>query len=317
MSIIRSVRAGLTLAALLATCTAAAAQETLKVAIGQRGTFENSVSELGQDAGIFKKHGLNLEILYTQGGGETQQAVISGSVDIGVGVGTHGVLGAFSKGAPVRILGASITGANDLFWYVRPDSPIKSLKDADGKTVAFSTTGSSTHSVVLAFQKHFAPTLKPVATGSPPSTFTQVMSGQIDVGWATPSFGAGQADKIRPLARGGDVPEFRDQTVRVLIANAGALERRKDAFVRYMRAYRETLDWLYADPAAIKAAAPWTGLSEAAVTRVRDEFYPKDSILPDRVSGFDKIMADAVAFKFLAAPLSKEQLDTLIQIPAK
>ena len=33
--------------------------------------------ELGQQAGIFKKHGLVLEILYTQGGGETQQAVIS------------------------------------------------------------------------------------------------------------------------------------------------------------------------------------------------------------------------------------------------
>jgi NitT/TauT family transport system substrate-binding protein len=70
------------------------AQDKLKVAVGQRGVWENAVSELGQDAGIFKKHGLQLEVLYTQGGGETQQAVISGSVDIGIGVGTHGVMGA-------------------------------------------------------------------------------------------------------------------------------------------------------------------------------------------------------------------------------
>ena len=65
----------------------AAAQDVLKVAIGQRGAWENSSAELGQNQGIFKKHGLNLEILYTQGSGETMQAVISGSVDIGVGIG--------------------------------------------------------------------------------------------------------------------------------------------------------------------------------------------------------------------------------------
>src|SRR5262245_34147209 len=116
--------------AFLAAAQAASAQETLKLAIGQRGNWDTSVSELGQRAGIFKKHGLELEILYTQGGGETQQAVISGSVDIGVGAGIMGVLGAFSKGAPVRVIGAVVKGGADVFWYVKAQSPIKSLKDA-------------------------------------------------------------------------------------------------------------------------------------------------------------------------------------------
>ena len=40
----------------------AAADDNLKIAIGQRGGWEQCVSELGQNAGIFKKHGLNLEI---------------------------------------------------------------------------------------------------------------------------------------------------------------------------------------------------------------------------------------------------------------
>ena len=75
---------------------AAHAQDALKLAVGQRGNWENAMPELGQKAGIFKKHGLELEILYTQGGGETQQAVISGSVDIGIGVGTGGAMGAFA-----------------------------------------------------------------------------------------------------------------------------------------------------------------------------------------------------------------------------
>ena len=84
------------------------------------------MSELGKDAGFFAKHGVDLEILYTEGGGQTQQAVISGSVDIGIGVGTYGVMGAFAKGAPLRIIGNSMTGAHDLYWYVKADSPVKS-----------------------------------------------------------------------------------------------------------------------------------------------------------------------------------------------
>ena len=100
-------------AALLA--TSAAAQDTLKLTIGQRGNWDTSVSEVGQRAGIFKKHGLTLDIVYTQGSGETQQPVVAGAVDIGVAVGVMGALSFFAKGAPVRIIGAETTGAGDLY----------------------------------------------------------------------------------------------------------------------------------------------------------------------------------------------------------
>src|SRR2546423_7517240 len=81
----------------------AAAEDTVKLAAGQRGNWDTSVSEIGQRAGIFKKHGLTLEIVYTQGAGETQQTVISGTVDLGIPAGVIGVLSAYSKGAPVRV----------------------------------------------------------------------------------------------------------------------------------------------------------------------------------------------------------------------
>ena len=293
------------------------AADTLKLAIGQRGNWENAAPELGQKAGIFKKHGLGLDIIYTQGGGETQQAVISGSVDIGIGVGTGGAMGAFAKGAPLRVIAASVTGAHDLYWYVPADSPIKTLKDADGKTIAYSTRGSSTNSIVLGFLKQFDVAAKPVATGSPASTFTQTMSGQIDVGWSSPPFGvdALQEGKIRVVARGSDLDSTRDQTVRVQIANADVLEKRRDAIARFVQAWRETLDWMYSDPAAIKAYAEWVNIPEERARRVRDEFYPKKNLSPDQISGLDKAMAQAVEQKLLAAPLTATQLDEFIQVP--
>ena len=298
---------------------AARAEDTLKLAVGQRGNWEQSPSELGQDAGIFKKHGLVLDILYTEGGGQTQQAVISGSVDIGIGVGTYGVFGAFAKGAPLRIIGGATTGANDLYFYVPATSPIKSLRDLDGKTVAYSTTGSSTNLVVLGIAKQFNVNLRATSTGSPPGTFTQVMSDQVDVGWASPPFGVkdATAGRIRIIGRGGDVPIFADQTVRVMITSTADLDRKRDAIARFMQGYRETLDWMYSDPAALDAYAKLAGTDAALAKQVRDEFYPKANLDPDRITGIDALMKDAVEFKFLNAPLPPDRLKVLIQPLAK
>jgi len=306
-------------ALLTAVLSPAHAQDTLKIAVGQRGNWDTSVSEVGQRAGIFKKHNLVLEILYTQGGGETQQVVISGSVDIGVAAGIMGVLSASSKGAPVRVIGAETTGAADLFWYSAANSPIKSLKDTDGKTIAYSTNGSSTHGIVTAFMKQFDLKAKPVATGGPPATLTQVMSGQIDVGWSAPPFGLQQLDegKVRIVVSGNDATAFKSQTVRLLITNVQALQSKKALIDRYMKAYRETIDWMYSDPAALKVYAEFVGISEPIAKRTRDGFFPKEAINPDRIVGLDTIVNDAVTFKYTAAPLTKDQLSELIQIPPR
>src|SRR5262249_6405632 len=154
--------------ATMATGSAVFAEDTLKLTVGQRGLWDTSISDVGQRAGIFKKHGVTLEILYTQGSGETQQAVFAGSVDIGGRLGVMGRLAGYSKGAPVRIIGNEITGAGDVYWYVKSESSIKTIKDFDGKTVAFSTVGASTHGVVTAFIKQYGLTAaKPTQTGGP------------------------------------------------------------------------------------------------------------------------------------------------------
>ena len=241
--------------------------------------------------------------------------MISGSVDLGIGVGTYGVMGAFSKGAPVRILGATMTGYYE-FWYVPATSPLKTMKDAEGKTMAYSTTGSSTQVMVMALAKMAGVTVKPTATGSPPPTFTQVMSGQVDIGWTAPPLmlDALETGRIRVLAKGDEVPEFRNQPVRVILANAGSLEKNRDAMARYMAAYRETIEWLWSSPDAIKAYAKWAEVSDQIAIRTRDEFVQKDRANPDKMEGIADMNEDAVKLKFIPAPLTKEQLNILVQL---
>jgi len=294
----------------------AAAQDRIKLAIGARGNWETAAAELGQQAGFFGKRGLALDILYTQGSGETQQAVISGSVDIGVGLGTTSVMAAFLKGAPLRVIGNASTGSSE-FWYVPAASSIRSMKDAGGKTIGYSTAGSSSHIEVLGFIKQYSIEARPVATGGTASTFTQVMSGQVDIGWSSPPFGleAARDDKIRIVARGADLTNIRDQTIRLIVANSAFLKDRGDVAARFVQAYRDTIAWMYSDPAAVKAYAAFAGVPEPIAMTVRDEFYPREGLDPDRISGLDSVMADGVSFKYLPAPLPAEQLSQLIVIP--
>jgi len=79
-------RFGLTLAIAAATAALASppranADDLLKLTIGQRGNWDTAITQLGTKAGIFKKNGIELEMVYTSGSGETLQPVIGGAVD--------------------------------------------------------------------------------------------------------------------------------------------------------------------------------------------------------------------------------------------
>jgi NitT/TauT family transport system substrate-binding protein len=296
----------------------AAADEALKLTIGQRGNWDTAIAHLGTKAGIFKKHGLELELIYTSGSGETLQPVISGSVDLGLAVGTLGAMAAYAKGAPVRIIGAQATGAAD-YWYAKTTSPIKTLQDTAGKTLAYSTNGSSTHSIVRAFVNEFKLTAKPTPTGNPSTTLTAVMTDQVDVGWASPPFGLKEIDegKIRIVAKATDATLVRGQTIRVLVANADSLAKKKDAIDRFMQGYRETIEYMYGnDPRVMKDYAEFVGVPEPLAKKVRDDFFPKGLVRPDEIKGLESLMEEAVTLKFIPAPLTKEQQAELIQIQA-
>ena len=296
--------------------TPVSAVDKLKIAVGQREIWHGAPAALGERAGIFRKHDLDLDLLFTSGSGETMQATIAGSVDIGVAAGTFGVMGAYAKGAPIRIIGAESTG-EDAYWYVRAESPVKSMADMKGRTMAYSTNGSSTHANALAFVELYKVDAKLVATGGFPATFTMVMSGQIDAGWSAPPYAmeALRKGEIRVIVRSAELPLVKGHTVRVLIANKADLDGRPDVYRRFMRAYRETVDWMYASDEAPKIYAEFAKISIEDARRVREEFDPKEMLIPDRVLGLNDLVPDAVKFKYLSQPLTANQLDDLVQIP--
>lgn len=312
----RRALGGLALAGLLP--GRAHAADLVKVAVGQRGAWDTSVCAFGDRLGFFAEAGLTLELLFTDGGTETQQAVISGGTDCGVGAGMLAILGAAARNAPLRILSSNFRGASDTFWYARAGTGIASFKDAAGKTVAFSTNGSSSNLVsTRLLQLAGVTTAKGVPTGNPVATLTQVMSGQIDIGYSLPPIGFPdmEAGRLVFVGSGREVPEFRDQTVRCLIATPGFLDERRAVATRFLAAYHRTIEWMYADDRALDWFAEGARATRAQAERARAEFYPREAMRLGPPGNLELSMQQAIDLKRMPRPLTAEQQARLVPLP--
>ena len=299
-----------------ASSLAARADDTINVSAGQKGAWDEMVMQQGVDAGIFKKEHIDLNISYTAGGPDTIVAVATGGADMGFGIGTTAVIAAFAKGAPIKIASASFTGASDLFFYTKSDSPINAYKDITGKSIGFTRPGSSSYVAehILAEQENVQPTY--VATGEMAATLTQVMSGQVDVGWSVVPVNLDLVAKkqLKIIGHGSDAKALQNQTVRVNIANTKWLDAHRDAAVRFWRAYAATIDWMYKNPnISIANLARYNGITLDEAKGVLP-FYPQKALSLYPIASFDKSINDAVSFKFITKPLDADQQKAIFDI---
>jgi NitT/TauT family transport system substrate-binding protein len=308
------------IALIIASMTSSVQAEQLKVAISQKGFWDSSWVEFAEVAGFFKEAGLEIEPFYTEGGANTLTAVMSGSVDIGLSNGILGVIGAYVKNGdalPVRVISAEMTGANELFWWVKADSPIKSLKDAgEDKTVAFSSPGSSSNLILLTLLRQAGSKAKPVPTGGVPATYTQTMTGQIDIGWSVVPFALKDVNdgKIRIIARAREATELQNQTIRVNLANVESLKNKRAAIVKFMQAYNKAVDWAYTNPKAIDIFAQNMKVSRDIAKKAVDEFYPKSAVQIGAIRDLERSLKDALDYKFISSPKAPKDIAGLFEI---
>jgi NitT/TauT family transport system substrate-binding protein len=312
-----------TLAVLLAGTSASFAVEKLKVAIPQRGFWDSTWVEFGETAGFFKDAGLEVEVFYTEGGAQTIATVASGSVDIAMSNGILGAIGAYVKGGeatPYRIISAEMTGANELYWWVKADSPIKTLNDAgEGKTIAFSSPGSSSNLILLTLLKQYGSKAKPVPTGGVPGTYTQTMTGQIDIGWSVVPFALKDVNegKIRIVARSSEAKELANQTIRVNLASVNSLKNRREAITKFMQVIHKSIDWAYTNPQSIQIFAKNMKVTPEIAKQAVDGFFPKSAMQIGEIKDLDRSLQDALDFKFIAAPKTAQDIAGLFDIVYK
>jgi ABC-type nitrate/sulfonate/bicarbonate transport system substrate-binding protein len=120
----------------------AAAQELTKIRLAYSGTgISNYILELPRRQGIFRRNGLDAEIVYVGSGSLLLQALLAGSFDAALSQGSEAVLPKL-RGVDVRIV-ASIANHFNHVYLTHPS--ITSFKQLKGKRVAVSRFGSGSH----------------------------------------------------------------------------------------------------------------------------------------------------------------------------
>ena len=307
------------LIAAAATAVAAApalAADQVRCVISTKTIFEMDDAHVANENGHYKANNLDVSLIYGDGGASTLQTIITGSQDVTTGNGVLGVMSAFAKGAPVRIIGNSKRGTGDLFWYVPANSPIKSLKELkEGQELAYSRPGSSTHLTTLYLVKALGIKPKLVSVGGPPSSRTQVMSGQVATGWSAFPLNANliREGKIRIIGTGKLAADLEGATIRVVAANANWLDKNPDVAKRFMKALWAGHKELYTAPKVIERyAARW----KLNVEDVKDA--PKYSPLAETtfwpIGKKDLLNEIAVANKNLSKPLTEAEWNQLVKV---
>ena len=130
------------LASLAAAASAPAAFAETSLTVGKANATSDAIIpvNIGDELGIFKKHGLNLKIIDFGGGSKMAQAMAAGSIDIGDGAGTE--MAFTAKGGPMLAVCESTGPAPFLGVGVPWDSPVKTLDDLKGKKIGVSSPGS-------------------------------------------------------------------------------------------------------------------------------------------------------------------------------
>ncbi len=130
-------------ALLLAGGGAGHAEDQLRVGKPTPEAYDFALLQVGIEAGIFKKYDLDIETISLEGSAKLHQALIAGSIDVGMGAGTDFVF--IAKGAPEKGIAAMAGPPNNMALIVSAKGPIKTVADLKGKKVGVSTVGSLTY----------------------------------------------------------------------------------------------------------------------------------------------------------------------------
>jgi NitT/TauT family transport system substrate-binding protein len=297
--------------------TATAQQmEKVRVATTFLGLWDTSQPTFCKDRGEFAKAGLDVEVASTRGGSENVQAVTAGGMDIGFSPGANAVFAAYRQGAKIKIVSAEFKGQNDTFFYVRSDSPLKSIGDMAGKAVSFPRPGGASEALLLGLKNERKLDFKMVATGGMDATFTMTMTKQVDVGYAVlPSvLDAVEKGQVRMLFSGENVESQKNLSNRVIIASSDFVRNRRPVAQKFLEVLDRCIDWSYANIAESSKMYAALNKIEPAIAAKALSFYKRDMLAFGPMVGMDELVKQSVENKFIDKPLTPDEIKDLVDI---
>jgi ABC-type nitrate/sulfonate/bicarbonate transport system substrate-binding protein len=278
-SIVRGLAAILGITVMLAGSTRSAqtaTPDTIRVGRAIVTAFPFATFEVGNDAHIWDKVNLKLDISSFKGDAQLQDAMTAGQIDFGLGGGP--AMGYRSKGVPAIAVASMYGPPTDMAIVVAENGPIKSLADLKGKKLGVTTSGSLTDWLVheLARRQGWGSDgIESVAMGSTAARVAALEAGQIagsvqDIGVGYELQAQGKGKVLQTF--GNFVQKFETH---VIFATDNMVNNHPDIVQRFLKGWFMTVAYMRTHKAeTVRSIAPVLGESEAIVGQLYDNDMP-------------------------------------------
>jgi ABC-type nitrate/sulfonate/bicarbonate transport system substrate-binding protein len=251
------------------------AQEKLRVGKAVAESFAFIPLDVGLQHGIFKRHGLDIEITAFGGGARLQQAMAADSLDIGVSAGPE--LALLEKGAPVKGVAMPFGPPVYLMLLVRPGDAVKSAADLKGRKIGVSSARSLTGWLTIELSRQQGWGARGIElVGSPPRTsLASMKTGQIDgmVTDITFALRAEQSGEGRILLGFGDL--VKDFHTHIIYASNKLIAGKPETIRRFNAGWFDTIAFMRANKAeTVKTAMAVLELPQQIAEPTYDKLMP-------------------------------------------
>jgi ABC-type nitrate/sulfonate/bicarbonate transport system substrate-binding protein len=258
----------------------ACAQTTLRLGKAQANQFAFIPADVGVETGIFKKHGIDLDISAFGGDAKMVQALTANSLDIALGGSPS--FAAIVKGAPMKAVAVFSGAPNIIMLTVLKDGPLKTVDDLKGRTVSVSGLGSLTFWLTQQLSRRLGwgeDGIKITPLGASEAQIAALLTHQID-GTTTDSATVQkfvESGQGRILVKFGEY--FPDFTTSCIYASSALIESNPAALRAFLAGWFETIAYMRDHrQATLDVTIKQTGLSPGVAAAIYDDTMPTMSL---------------------------------------
>ena len=245
---LKTLLRGLLAVLLLLSSGAAFALDKVRLGKAVPNSFAFGAAEVGIEAKIFEREGIEIEVTSFRGDAQLQQALAAGGLDTGLGSGPG--LGFRAKGAPAIGVAAMYGPPANLALVLPFDTPVKTVGDLKGKRIGVTTAGSLTDWLVreLSRQQGWGSDgIKILALGQVQARLAAIQRGELDgmVIESATGYELEEAGKARNFLLFGDIA--KDFYTHVIFATDELIDKRPDLLRRFLRGWFRTVAFMKAN----------------------------------------------------------------------
>ncbi|HWJ96085.1 MAG TPA: ABC transporter substrate-binding protein [Telluria sp.] len=268
--------------ALAAFAFAGHADANEKFKVGYLRVMDDAQAIVAQEAGYYKKHGLDVELVEFKSGTDLIKAIVGGQLDSGV-LGFTNAIAWASKGADLKVVGGAQQGYHAV--VAREDAGINKVADLKGKTLASQAEGSTADTVlkgVVLKQAGLKPDDVNVMGVSPQVAVQSLVGKRVDAAFLFEPQ-ASIAKLIAPVKQVYEIGEVWPFPCMVVITSGDTLKKRKDAVWKSLDAQREAIDLLQKKPADASKLIAGYFIAEPTLKTLKKGDVPRETVITEAI----------------------------------